>query len=161
MAGSRDEIFARLLDAEGAALRRLAAAYEADAGRREDLVQETCVAIWTALPRFRGASSLRTFVFKIAHNQALKHVARDAARVDGGHGGRQPRQHADDRFHGDVGDAGQPSGERRFTRDIGGRNLRGSATPATAGRLRRRQRVAANGRDRLVAKRDAIEADVP
>ena len=76
---SRQVVFERVLDAEGPSLRRLASAYEADPAGREDLVQEICLAIWTALPRFRGDSSLRTFVFRIAHNQAIKHIARAAS----------------------------------------------------------------------------------
>jgi RNA polymerase sigma-70 factor (ECF subfamily) len=34
------------------------------------------LAIWGALPGFRGECSERTFFFRIAHNRALAHVAR-------------------------------------------------------------------------------------
>lgn len=60
----------------GASLGRLAASYELDVPAREDLLQEIRLAIWVALPRFRGESSLRTFLFRIAHNRALTHVWR-------------------------------------------------------------------------------------
>ena len=60
----------------GASLGRLASSYELGAHAREDLLQEIRLAIWVALPRFRGESSLRTFVFRIAHNRALTHVWR-------------------------------------------------------------------------------------
>src|ERR1700746_344192 len=60
----------------GASLRRLVSSYEPDAHAREDLLQEIRLAIWMALPRFRGESSLRTFLFRIAHNRALTHVWR-------------------------------------------------------------------------------------
>jgi RNA polymerase sigma factor (sigma-70 family) len=60
----------------GASLARLANSYELNAHAREDLLQEIRFAIWVALPRFRGESSLRTFVFRIAHNRALTHVCR-------------------------------------------------------------------------------------
>jgi RNA polymerase sigma factor (sigma-70 family) len=63
--------FEELIVREGAALRRVAASYEADAGRAEDLFQEICLAIWRALPRFRGEASVRTFLFRIAHNRGL------------------------------------------------------------------------------------------
>jgi RNA polymerase sigma factor (sigma-70 family) len=65
----------------GASLSRLAASYECLPHAREDLLQEIRLAIWTALPRFRGESSLRTFVYRIAHNRALTHVWRRGARV--------------------------------------------------------------------------------
>lgn len=60
----------------GASLGRLAFSYESEVQAREDLLQEIRLAIWMALPRFRGDSSLRTFVFRIAHNRALTHVWR-------------------------------------------------------------------------------------
>jgi RNA polymerase sigma-70 factor (ECF subfamily) len=71
-----DATFDAILRREGAALRRVAAAYEADPARREDLFQDICLAIWQALPRFRGESSERTFVFRIAHNRGLTHRGR-------------------------------------------------------------------------------------
>ena len=74
-----DARYDQILRREGAALRRVAAAYEADATRREDLFQEICLAIWQALPRFRGESSERTFLFRIAHNRGLTHRSRRPA----------------------------------------------------------------------------------
>ncbi len=71
-----DERFETLLAQEGAALARVAASYVGDPARAEDLFQEICLAVWQALPRFRGDSSLRTFVFRIAHNRGLAAVAR-------------------------------------------------------------------------------------
>jgi RNA polymerase sigma-70 factor (ECF subfamily) len=71
-----DPVFERVLAEFGPALRRLAGSYEPDAGKRDDLVQEIAIALWRALPRFRGDSSLKTFVFRIAHNRALTHVWR-------------------------------------------------------------------------------------
>lgn len=64
----------------GASLSRLAASYEFFPHAREDLLQEIRLAIWTALPRFRGESSLRTFLYRIAHNRALTHVWRRGAQ---------------------------------------------------------------------------------
>jgi RNA polymerase sigma factor (sigma-70 family) len=68
--------FAALMNAEGAALARLAASYARDGGDREDLFQDIAVAIWQALPRFRGECSERTFLFRIAHNRGIAHIAR-------------------------------------------------------------------------------------
>jgi RNA polymerase sigma factor (sigma-70 family) len=65
--------FDELLLEHGPALRRLAAAYEADVHEREDLLQEIAFAIWRALPEFRGECSARTFVYRIAHNRAITH----------------------------------------------------------------------------------------
>lgn len=72
---SRDleERYDHLLREHGPALRRVAATYEADPARREDLFQEICLALWQALPRFREEASERTFAFRIAHNRGLTH----------------------------------------------------------------------------------------
>jgi RNA polymerase sigma factor (sigma-70 family) len=56
-------------------MRRLAWSYEHDAAGREDLFQEIAMALWTALPRFRGESSERTWVYRVAHNTALAFTA--------------------------------------------------------------------------------------
>jgi RNA polymerase sigma factor (sigma-70 family) len=60
-------------------LRRIAASYEADRQKREELLQDILAAVWQALPSFRGDSSVRTFLARIAQNRAISHVARAAA----------------------------------------------------------------------------------
>lgn len=73
-AEDRDERCVRMLTAHDGAIRRLAASYERDPSRRQDLVQDVWLAVWQALPRFRDDCSERTFVFRIAHNRAVSHV---------------------------------------------------------------------------------------
>jgi RNA polymerase sigma-70 factor (ECF subfamily) len=75
-----EEKFRELLNAYGASISRLAASYTADASERDDLVQEIAIAIWRALPRFRSESSERTFIFRIAHNRAISHLAQRRPR---------------------------------------------------------------------------------
>lgn len=70
---SGDDRFERIVQTHGAALSRLAAAWAADPAAREDLLQEILIALWRALPRFRGDASERTFVFRVAMNRALSH----------------------------------------------------------------------------------------
>ncbi len=74
--GLRDARFTALLEANGAALRRLAASYTRNASDRDDLLQDIAIGLWQALPRFRGESSERTFLFRIAHNRCLSFIAR-------------------------------------------------------------------------------------
>lgn len=71
---SREARCVRLLREHDPALRRLAGSYERDLSRQQDLVQDIWLAVWQALPRFRGECSERTFVFRIAHNRAVSHV---------------------------------------------------------------------------------------
>ena len=77
-----EQQYDRILRENGAALRRVAASYEADPSRREDLFQEVCLALWQALPRFRGECSERTFAFRIAHNRGLSHGWRSRTRAE-------------------------------------------------------------------------------
>lgn len=79
---SSDERFERVVREYGPSLRRLAGAWERDPGAQEDLLQEILVAIWRALPRFRGESTERTFVFRVAMNRALTHRFRPRPRVE-------------------------------------------------------------------------------
>ncbi len=65
-----------LLKEYGPGISRLAASYESIAHAREDLLQEIRLALWRALPAFRGECSMRTFVYRIAHNRGLSHVYR-------------------------------------------------------------------------------------
>ena len=55
-----------------AALRRLVRCYTRD--DHDDLLQEIAMGLWTALPRFRGDSSERTWVYRVAHNTAISFV---------------------------------------------------------------------------------------
>lgn len=77
--GALEEQFDRILGEHGPAISRLAYSYEAIASIREELMQEIALAIWKALPHFRGECSERTFVFRIAHNRGLTHVRRRRA----------------------------------------------------------------------------------
>jgi RNA polymerase sigma-70 factor, ECF subfamily len=61
----------------GAALERLARAYEADPDRRRDLLQEIHLALWRSFAGFSGLCSLRTWVYRVAHNAATSHVMRE------------------------------------------------------------------------------------
>jgi RNA polymerase sigma-70 factor, ECF subfamily len=71
-----EERFRTLLDRHRPALARLAASYTRTASDRDDLLQEIAMALWRALPTFRGECSERTFLFRIAHNRCLGHLSR-------------------------------------------------------------------------------------
>ncbi len=53
---------------------RLCLGYVGDAEEAKDLTQETFIAIWKALPGFRGEAAIGTWVFKIATNNCLRHI---------------------------------------------------------------------------------------
>lgn len=60
----------------GAALSRLARAYEADPEICRDLLQDIHVALWKSLKSFDGRCSVRSWVYRVAHNVAASHVLR-------------------------------------------------------------------------------------
>jgi RNA polymerase sigma factor (sigma-70 family) len=68
--------FEHIVHAYGDALARLAWGYTDNVPDRDDLLQDILVAIWRALPRFRGESSERTFVLRVAHNRGVTFVSR-------------------------------------------------------------------------------------
>jgi len=70
-----EQRFHQLLSGNGGALSRLAASYTNNPSDRDDLFQDIALAIWKALPGFRGESSERTFIFRIAHNRAITYIA--------------------------------------------------------------------------------------
>lgn len=73
--------FRSLLEQYSAPIARLAAAYEPNRADREDLVQDVWLALWRALPAFRGECSERTFIYRIAHNRAIAHAGRRRSAV--------------------------------------------------------------------------------
>jgi RNA polymerase sigma-70 factor (ECF subfamily) len=60
----------------GPALERLARAYEADSDLQRDLLQEIHVALWRSFGGFDGRCSLRTWVYRVAHNVGASHILR-------------------------------------------------------------------------------------
>lgn len=65
------------VDAEfGPSLARMAAAYEFDRALQQDLLQEIHLALWRSLAGFRSQCSLRTWVYRVAHNTASTYSRR-------------------------------------------------------------------------------------
>ena len=58
----------------GDAIGRLAYAYERDPDKRKDLVQDIHFALWRSFKIFDGRSSVRTWVYRVAHNTGASHI---------------------------------------------------------------------------------------
>jgi RNA polymerase sigma-70 factor (ECF subfamily) len=86
----------QLLAEHGQALARLAATYEKRPSLRDELLQEFALAIWKALPAFRGECSTKTFVFRIATYRAMTHLSRRIPQAE-------MLEEADDLRHPDPG----------------------------------------------------------
>lgn len=83
----REALFADMVEEHGAALARVCGGYERDEIRRKDLLEEVLLNAWRALRQYRGDASLRTWLFRIAHNVASRHISREV---------RQPTVAADE-----------------------------------------------------------------
>src|SRR6187401_1046125 len=70
----RDDMYEQVLGTFGGAIDRLARSYEADPDKRRDLLQDVHFALWKSLGNFDGQCSLRTWVYRVAHNVAASHV---------------------------------------------------------------------------------------
>ena len=76
-AGSgQDDLYLAAWREFGQAMSRLAASYEIDPEHREDLLQNIQLALWQSFANYAGKCSLRTWVYRVAHNTAATHVLR-------------------------------------------------------------------------------------
>ena len=57
---------------------KIAATFEADPKLQQDLHQEILLSIWKSLSNFKGDSSIHTYIYRVAYNRALNHVARNS-----------------------------------------------------------------------------------
>jgi RNA polymerase sigma-70 factor, ECF subfamily len=73
---SQDELYREVADSYGSSLYRLARAYEADPEARRDLLQDIHLQLWRSFAHFDRRCSLRTWVYRVAHNVATGHVVR-------------------------------------------------------------------------------------
>lgn len=70
-------MYAEAISLHGAAIRRLARGYEADPDKRNDLLQEIHLELWKSFRSFDNRCSLRTWVYRVAHNVGASHVVRN------------------------------------------------------------------------------------
>jgi RNA polymerase sigma-70 factor, ECF subfamily len=73
----QDELFSEAANSFGPALARLVSAYEADPEKRQDLSQDIQLQLWRSLANFDGRCSLRTWVYRVAHNVASSYLIRE------------------------------------------------------------------------------------
>lgn len=75
-AAAHERDFDTVLRLHAPALWRLTAAYAVARADREDLYQETLIAVWQALRRYEGKAALTTYLYRIATNRGLSWRAR-------------------------------------------------------------------------------------
>jgi RNA polymerase sigma-70 factor (ECF subfamily) len=80
---SKEQLFDEVVATCTGLITRIALSYEANPTLRRELVQDILLAIWVALPNYRGDASVKTFAAAIAQKRCISHVAKHA---------REPRQ---------------------------------------------------------------------
>ena len=74
---SPEDLYEEAVRSYGPALDRLSRAYEADPDKRRDLLQDIHLALWRSFAGFDARCSLRTWIYRVAHNVAASHVMSD------------------------------------------------------------------------------------
>lgn len=72
----RKHLYSMVAAEFAAPLWRLARAYEVNRDLQRDLFQDIQSELWSSLSNFEGTCSLRTWVFRVAHNVGAKHILR-------------------------------------------------------------------------------------
>lgn len=73
---TQDELYEEVAAEYAASFERLARSYEFDRDKQRDLLQDIHLAVWRSLSGFEGACSLRTWVYRVAHNVGASHIIR-------------------------------------------------------------------------------------
>lgn len=72
----QDQLYIQAQSEHGESMRRLVRGYEFDADRQRDLLQEMHIELWRSLKRFDRRCSLRTWVYRVAHNVGADHLTK-------------------------------------------------------------------------------------
>jgi RNA polymerase sigma-70 factor, ECF subfamily len=75
------DAFATLVDRHSAALIRVAMAYVPSRAAAQEVVQETWIAVMRGIDSFEGRASLKTWIFRILTNVAMRAGARERRSV--------------------------------------------------------------------------------
>ncbi|MFN3388846.1 MAG: RNA polymerase sigma factor [Allosphingosinicella sp.] len=81
--GTTEQLFAEVTANCTGLISRIALSYENDPALRRELVQDIMLAIWVALPSWRGDAAIKTFAASIAQKRCISHVTKRA---------REPKQ---------------------------------------------------------------------
>ncbi|WP_196139769.1 RNA polymerase sigma factor [Aliikangiella sp. G2MR2-5] len=87
MKNNKAEKFSEMIEQFEGALWRVVLVYERQPDLQEELFQEVLLAVWKSLDQFKGLSSDKTYLFRVAHNTAFAHIARQSRQIKDGEQG--------------------------------------------------------------------------
>lgn len=103
----QDARYSEAIARYGSDIARFTAGYERDAAKRQELLQDVHVALWQSLAGFKDQCSLRTWVYRVAHNVGVTHVQRSMKRAERNYVGLEEAELL-------AGDDGVAQAERRM-----------------------------------------------
>jgi RNA polymerase sigma factor (sigma-70 family) len=71
---NQQQEFTNLYNDYGEGIRKLCLGYTGDAVLAQDLLQETFIAVWNNMGKFRGDAKWSTWIYRIAVNTCLSHL---------------------------------------------------------------------------------------
>ena len=71
---NQQQEFTTLYNEYGEGIRKLCLGYTGDAVLAQDLLQETFIAVWNNMEKFRGDAKWSTWIYRIAVNTCLSHL---------------------------------------------------------------------------------------
>ena len=71
---NQQQEFTNLYNEYGEGIRKLCLGYTGDAVLAQDLLQETFIAVWNNMEKFRGDAKWSTWIYRIAVNTCLTHL---------------------------------------------------------------------------------------
>ena len=71
---NQQQEFTNLYNEYGEGIRKLCLGYTGDAVLAQDLLQETFIAVWNNMQKFRGDAKWSTWIYRIAVNTCLTHL---------------------------------------------------------------------------------------
>lgn len=78
---AREAQYQEVMRTLGPSLLRVGAVYGFKGADREEIEQDIAIAIWEALPGWNTSSSLRTYLFRVAHNTSIDRLRRAGRQV--------------------------------------------------------------------------------
>jgi RNA polymerase sigma factor (sigma-70 family) len=71
---NQQQEFTKLYNEYGEGIKKLCLGYTGDAALAQDLLQETFIAVWNNMQKFRGDAKWSTWIYRIAVNTCLTHL---------------------------------------------------------------------------------------
>ena len=105
-ASDQDAQFRDLLERHRGIVFKVANSYASNAHDREDLAQEIAVQLWRAFPKYDGARSFSTWMYRVALNVAISHL-RERSRFERHH------EPLDMTLHDDADAGSEPDADAR------------------------------------------------